>query len=87
MIAPLSERRRTPAWTPARSAQRTFEAIDRLESEGDQVYREALGRLFDGVYDALDVLRWKDIVEAIEESVNGLEKIGDIVEGIALKHN
>jgi uncharacterized protein Yka (UPF0111/DUF47 family) len=33
------------------------------------------------------VLRWKDIVEAIEESINGLEKISDVVESIALKHN
>jgi uncharacterized protein Yka (UPF0111/DUF47 family) len=46
-----------------------------------------VAHLFSGDFNAFDVLRWKDIVEAIEESVNGLEKIGDIVEGIALKHS
>src|SRR3954447_7705975 len=45
------------------SMKQTAEAldtIDKLESEGDGVYRQALGRLFSGEYDALDVLRWKD---------------------------
>jgi predicted phosphate transport protein (TIGR00153 family) len=63
-----------------------LEAIDRLESEGDQVYREALGRLFDGVYDALDVLRWKDIVEAMELALNTIEDVSNVVESIVLKH-
>src|SRR5205823_11325421 len=47
-----------------------LEAIDRLESEGDAVYRRTLARLFSGEYDALDVLRWKDITEALEGAIN-----------------
>ena len=61
--------------------------VDRLESEADRIYRRSVAHLFSGDFNAFDVLRWKDIVEAIEESVNGIEKIGDIVESIALKHN
>ena len=62
-------------------------ALDRLESEADRIYRRSVARLFSGDFNAFDVLRWKDIVEAIEESINGLEKISDVVEGIALKHS
>ena len=61
--------------------------VDQLESEADRIYRRSVAHLFSGDFNAFDVLRWKDIVEAIEESVNGIEKIGDIVESIALKHN
>jgi predicted phosphate transport protein (TIGR00153 family) len=70
-----------------RGIESELQAVDRLESEADRIYRRSVAHLFSGDFNAFDVLRWKDIVEAIEESVNGLEKIGDIVEGIALKHN
>ncbi len=40
--------------------------VDRLESEGDVIFRRALARLFSGELDALDALRWKDVVEALE---------------------
>ena len=64
-----------------------LQAVDRLESEADRIYRRSVAHLFSGDFNAFDVLRWKDIVEAIEDSINGLEKIGDIVESIALKHS
>jgi predicted phosphate transport protein (TIGR00153 family) len=70
-----------------RGIEPELQAVDRLESEADRIYRRTVAHLFSGDFNAFDVLRWKDIVEAIEESVNGLEKIGDIVESIALKHN
>ncbi|MGI8661847.1 MAG: DUF47 domain-containing protein [Acidimicrobiales bacterium] len=63
-----------------------LEAIDRLESDGDRVYRAALGRLFSGEYEALDVLRWKDIVEAMETALNTIEDVSNVVESIVLKH-
>jgi predicted phosphate transport protein (TIGR00153 family) len=63
-----------------------LEAIDRLESKGDEVYNEALAHLFSGEFEALDVLRWKDLVEAMEAAVNTMEDIGDVVESIVLKH-
>jgi uncharacterized protein len=61
-------------------------AIDQLESEGDAVYRRTLGRLFSGEYEALEVLRWKDIIEAMEAALNTVEDISDVVESIVLKH-
>jgi uncharacterized protein Yka (UPF0111/DUF47 family) len=63
-----------------------LDAIDRLESEGDAVYRRTMARLFSGEYDALDVLKWKDIIQALEAALNTLEDIGDVVESIVLKH-
>jgi predicted phosphate transport protein (TIGR00153 family) len=63
-----------------------LEAIDRLESEGDSVYRRTLARLFSGEYEALDVVRWKDTVEAMEAALNTIEDISDVIESIVLKH-
>ncbi|MDQ2648712.1 MAG: DUF47 family protein [Actinomycetota bacterium] len=61
-------------------------AIDKLESDGDRVYRRILARLYSGELDALEVLRWKGIVEALEGALNTIEDIGDVVESIVLKH-
>jgi predicted phosphate transport protein (TIGR00153 family) len=63
-----------------------LDSIDGLESEGDAVYRRTMARLFSGEYEALDVIKWKDIIEAFEAALNTLEDIGDIVESIVLKH-
>ena len=63
-----------------------LEAIDRLESEGDAVHRRILARLFGGEFEALEVLRWKDVIEAMEGALNTLEDISDVVESIVLKH-
>ena len=63
-----------------------LEAIDRLETEGDAVYRRTIAHLFSGEYEALDVLRWKDVVEAMEAALNRIEDISNVVESIVLKH-
>jgi predicted phosphate transport protein (TIGR00153 family) len=63
-----------------------LDAIDRLESEGDTVYRRTLSRLFSGDYEALEVIKWKDIVEAMEAAINTLEDVSNVVESIVLKH-
>jgi predicted phosphate transport protein (TIGR00153 family) len=63
-----------------------LEALGNLESTADRVYRRTVAHLFSGTFDAFDVLKWKDIIEALEHSVNSIEGIGDIVESIVLKH-
>ena len=63
-----------------------LDAIDRLESEGDTVYRTILGHLYSGNVNALEVLRWKGVVEALEGALNTIEDISDVVESIVLKH-
>jgi predicted phosphate transport protein (TIGR00153 family) len=69
-----------------KGVQPHLDAIDQLESDGDAVYRRILGRLYGGELDALEVLRLKGIVEALEGALNTIEDISDVVESIVLKH-
>jgi predicted phosphate transport protein (TIGR00153 family) len=69
-----------------RDVEGELEAIGRLETEADHIYRRSVAHLFSGDFKAFAVLKWKDIVEAIEASVNAIENISDIVESIVLKH-
>lgn len=65
--------------------QSHLDAIDGLESEGDSIYRRTVARLFRD-YEAIEVLKWKDIVEAMEAALNTVEDIANVVESIVLKH-
>ena len=60
--------------------------INSLENEGDQLYRHAVAELFSGDHKAMDVLRWKEVIEGTEEAIDGLENVANIVESIVLKH-
>jgi predicted phosphate transport protein (TIGR00153 family) len=59
--------------------------VDRLENEGDRVYRQAIADLFGGDHRALDVLKWRDICDELEAAIDRTEDVSDALEGIALK--
>ncbi len=61
--------------------------INRLENEGDRVVRSALASLFDHGIDPMLVIRWKDIVERLEEAVDATERTANILEGILIKNS
>jgi uncharacterized protein Yka (UPF0111/DUF47 family) len=60
--------------------------INSLENRGDKIYREALVKLFDNVQDPILVIKWKDVLEHLEEANDTCEDVADILEGIVLKH-
>ena len=60
---------------------------NRLENEGDQVYRMLLVRLFSGEYDALTVLKMKEVVEELELACDSFERVANTVETIAVKES
>jgi uncharacterized protein len=61
--------------------------INRLENQGDKTYRRILARLFGGTYDALDVLKLKDVVDSLEGAMDAFEKVANTVEQIAVKES
>ena len=63
-----------------------LDEIDDLESQGDALHRETTARLFSGHYDAFTVLKWMDIVENMEKTLNRFERTSDMISTIALKH-
>jgi predicted phosphate transport protein (TIGR00153 family) len=60
--------------------------INRLEDEGDKIYRKTVADLFSGDYKAMDVLKWKEVVENLEHAIDGLQKLSNIIEAAVLKH-
>ncbi len=66
-------------------ARYRLEQIEQLEHQGDAVYRQAIARLFSGEYPAIEILKWKDIVQSFEDAINAIEDVSDVVESILVK--
>jgi predicted phosphate transport protein (TIGR00153 family) len=60
--------------------------INRLENEADSDYRRALAELFKGGYEALEVLKWRDIIDNLEAATDRCEDVANILEGIVLEY-
>jgi len=60
--------------------------INRLENEGDEVLRQALEELFGGGFETLDVMKWKELYETLEEAIDRCEDVSNVLETVALKN-
>jgi len=60
--------------------------VKRLEEEGDSLYHEWMGRLFEGYPDALTVIKWKEIYDNLEKTLDYIEDASNVLESISIKH-
>jgi len=61
--------------------------VNRLENDGDRAYRMLLVRLFSGEYDALSVLKMKEVADELEKACDAFEHVANTVETIAVKES
>jgi predicted phosphate transport protein (TIGR00153 family) len=61
--------------------------VNRLENEADKVYRRLVARLFNGDYEALTVLKLKDVVDQLEYAADAFEKVANSVETVVVKES
>jgi predicted phosphate transport protein (TIGR00153 family) len=59
--------------------------INRIEGEGDRVLRQAVGALFEHEKDAIELIKWKEIFEIIENAIDGCEHVANGIERTLLK--
>ena len=62
--------------------------INQAENEGDSVLREALYDLFNGAdRDPIEIIKWKDIYEHLEEGTDKAEDVANILETVLVKYS
>jgi predicted phosphate transport protein (TIGR00153 family) len=61
--------------------------LHRLENEGDDIYQRAVGNLFHENRDPLEVIKWKDVYEKLENAIDRCENVANIIEGVIIKHS
>jgi uncharacterized protein len=66
-------------------AERSVE-INRLENEADRVHEHALGRLFDEEHDPILIIKWKEILDFLEDATDRCEDVANVLEGVVVKN-
>lgn len=61
--------------------------IQRLENAADDVYFRGMAELFKNSPDAVNLIKWKELYEILENATDRCESVGNIIESIVLKHN
>ncbi len=69
-----------------RSAQQQYIDIHQLENQGDDLWEQAFASLFEEGRDPLDVIKWKEIYQNIEASMDAIERVAEIIEEVIQKN-
>ena len=58
-----------------------------FENDADKLYRRLLSRLYSGEFDALEILKLKEVADQLEEAADAFEHVANVVETIAVKES
>jgi uncharacterized protein len=61
--------------------------VNRIENEADKLYRRLLSRLYSGEFDALEILKLKEVADQLEEAADAFEHVANVVETITVKES
>ncbi len=61
--------------------------INRLENEADRIHMKAVGQLFDEERDAITVMKWKEILDLLENATDRCEDVANLLESVVVKHS
>ena len=60
--------------------------VNRIENDGDVLYRDALKKLFREEKDPIELIKWKHLYEQLETSLDSCENVANIVEVVIMKY-
>ena len=60
--------------------------INRLENEADRVHQAAVRLLFQEERDPIEIMKWKEILDFLEDATDRCEDVANVVEGVVVKH-
>ena len=70
-----------------KNVDETLEKLGDYRRKARKVYRNSVSHLFSGELKSFDVLKLKDINEALNDAIHRADHVGEIVEAITLKHS
>ena len=60
--------------------------INRLENEADRMHQVAVRRLFEEERDPVQIMKWKEILDFLEDATDRCEDVANVLEGVVVKH-
>jgi predicted phosphate transport protein (TIGR00153 family) len=69
-----------------RSILEQLREINRLENEADSLFLNSMAELFSGEMSSVDIIKWRDVYDLLEQATDSAEQVAHILEAIVLKH-
>jgi uncharacterized protein len=63
-----------------------IDKVKRLEDKADDVFRIALGSLFNNSHDPIEIIKQKEMYEIIEDAIDDAKRIVDILETVLINN-
>jgi predicted phosphate transport protein (TIGR00153 family) len=60
--------------------------INRLENDADRAYQTAVQTLFDHATDPILLMKWKELLDVLEQITDACEDVANVIESIVVKH-
>ncbi len=60
--------------------------INRLENQGDSLFRAAMRDLFQNEQDVRDIIKWREVYDELEAATDSAEDVANVMEGVVLKY-
>ena len=60
--------------------------INRLENVADSLFLDSMAELFRGEMNPVDIIKWRDVYDQLEQATDSAEQVAHILEAIVLKH-
>lgn len=60
--------------------------INRLENEADRAYQVAIAALFETESDPIMIIKWKELLDMLEQITDACEDVANVIEGVVVKH-
>ncbi|SFC16319.1 DUF47 domain-containing protein [Clostridium uliginosum] len=70
----------------AKRIKETIISIHKIESEADCLFRKTVAELFKNETNAIEVIKWKEIYQILENTIDKCEKVANTVEGVVIKN-
>ncbi len=70
----------------SKSLEEKIIEVNNIEDEADTAFRDAMTNLFLAEKDAIEVIKWKEIIDFFENTIDACEDVANIIEGVVMKH-
>jgi predicted phosphate transport protein (TIGR00153 family) len=61
--------------------------VNEVEEKGDVLHRSVIKEMFKNEKDAIELIKWKQIFDAMEDTLDYIEDVADLIDGLIIKNS
>ena len=85
-VKKLKRLNRPKVYKKSKCLHQLLRDVNTVEGEGDRLYRNIIKQLFSKPETTVDIIKWKDIYDDMENVLDSCEDVANIIEGVLMKN-